>query len=151
MFEEDNIVATPYHYEVDFHNQLKGRLLKHKTPIQIIRESTIAHRDFTDKFGRPIRNLDSQLSAVAWNISTTAFYKAGGRPWKLAGIREGVCYIGLVFKQDDKSPDPSSACCDAQMFLDSGDGIVFKGAVGPWYVQKRGDFHLNRKAAKELV
>jgi hypothetical protein len=151
MFEEDNVGAIPYHYEVDFHNQLKGRLLKHKAPIQIIRESTIAHRDFTDKFGRPIRKLDSQLSAVAWNISTTAFYKAGGRPWKLAGIREGVCYIGLVFKQDDKSPDPSSACCAAQMFLDSGDGIVFKGAVGPWYVQKRGDFHLNRKAAKELV
>jgi hypothetical protein len=35
-----------------------------------------------------------------WNVATTAFYKADGRPWKIAGIRDGVCYIGLVFKKD---------------------------------------------------
>jgi hypothetical protein len=37
------------------------------------------------------------------------------------------------------------------MFLDSGDGIVFKGAVGPWHTPGRGDFHLSRTAARELV
>ena len=37
------------------------------------------------------------------------------------------------------------------MFLDSGDGVVFKGAVGPWYNPKQGDFHLRRKDAKELI
>ena len=26
-----------------------------------------------------------------------------------------------------------TACCAAQMFLDTGDGIVFKGEFGPWY------------------
>ena len=30
-----------------------------------------------------------------------------------------------------------------------GDGVVFKGAVGPWYSGK-GDFHLSREAAKEV-
>jgi len=37
------------------------------------------------------------------------------------------------------------------MFLDSGDGIVFKGAVGPWYSGKAGDFHLSRRAARDLI
>jgi hypothetical protein len=37
------------------------------------------------------------------------------------------------------------------MFLDSGDGVVFKGTVGPWYAPDRGDFHLSRDAARELV
>jgi hypothetical protein len=36
------------------------------------------------------------------------------------------------------------------MFLDSGDGIVFKGALGPWYSPETGDFHLSYAAAKEL-
>ena len=76
------------------------------------------------------------------------FYKAGGRPWKIAKIRKGVCYIGLVFKQDKIEEDPRSACCAAQMFLDSGDGVVFKGAVGPWYSPEKREFHLSRKAAR---
>lgn len=151
LFQEENLAATPYYYEVDFHNQLKARLLEHKVPVQIIRESTIAHLDFLKKSGKPKRDLDKLQSAVAWNIATTAFYKTGGRPWKLGSIREGVCYIGLVFKRDDTGNDEKSACCAAQMFLDSGDGVVFKGAVGPWYNSRKDSYHLRRDAAKELV
>ncbi|NIV95379.1 hypothetical protein GWN42_21945, partial [candidate division KSB1 bacterium] len=83
--------------------------------------------------------------------STAAFYKVGGRPWKIAEIRKGVCYIGLAFKKDEKDVDPRTACCAAQMFLDSGDGVVFKGAVGPWYNPTKGTYHLKSKDAKELI
>ena len=151
LFEEHNIAAVPYAYEVNFHNQLKARLLQYDAPIQILQESTIAHREFLNKFGAPKRNLDELESAIAWNITTTAFYKAGGRPWKISSIREGVCYVGLVFKQDDKNAEPGSSCCAAQMFLDSGDGVVFKGAVGPWYRPGKGGFHLKKEAARELI
>ena len=66
-------------------------------------------------------------------------------------IREGVCYIGMAFKVDEKSTNPRTACCAAQMFLDSGDGVVFRGAVGPWYNPRRGEFHLSQNAARELM
>ncbi len=151
LFPEDNVAAIPYHYEVDFHSQLKARLLPYTAPSQVLRESTIAHRDFRDLSNRPKRDLDAVQSDIAWSISTAAFYKEGGRPWKIGHIREGVCYIGLVFKRDERSTNPQSACCAAQMFLDSGDGVVFKGAVGPWYTPGRGDFHLGRAAATDLV
>jgi hypothetical protein len=151
LFEEQNTDAEPYHYEVNFHNQLKARLLQHDALTQIVRETTIAHTEFLNTKGNPTRNLDVLQSSIAWNLSTAAFYKAGGRPWKINGIRDGVCYIGLVFKRDEKNRDPRSSCCAAQMFLDSGDGIVFKGAVGPWHTPGRGDFHLSRRAARELV
>ncbi len=151
IFPEDNAAAIPYHYEVNFHNQLKARLLAYDAPTQIIKESTLAPDDFLDRFGKPTRNLAGQESAIAWNIATAVFYKAGGRPWKIGSIRDGVCYIGLVFKIDERNPDPRAACCAAQMFLDSGDGIVFKGDIGPWYSGKKGEFHLKRKAAQELI
>jgi len=70
------------------------------------------------------------------------FYKAGGKPWKLSDIRTGVCYLGLVYKQVEKSKNPKNACCAAQMFLDNGDGTVFKGEVGPCIIQKEVNFNL---------
>ncbi|MFM9500719.1 hypothetical protein ACKI1Q_45045, partial [Streptomyces galilaeus] len=66
-----------------------------------------------------------------WNLSTTSFYKIGGRPWRLADLRDGVCYVGLVFKRIERPSGRDNACCGAQMFLGSGDGLVFRGAVGP--------------------
>lgn len=151
LFPELDEDAAPYRYEVDFHNQLKARLLDYDAPIQIVRESTIAHREIVNSYGQPTRKLDKLESAIAWNLATTTFYKSGGRPWKIGDIRPGVCYVGLVFKCDVRGKDPRSACCAAQMFLDSGDGVVFKGAVGPWYTGKRGDFHLSRQAANDLI
>ena len=42
-------------------------------------------------------------------------------------------------------------CCAAQMFLDSGDGVIFKGAFGPWYSPDTGDFHLSYQAARDIA
>lgn len=151
LFPEDNERADIHRYEVDFHDQLKARLLHHNAPTQIVRESTLYLA--TPGAPPPPRGRDKSglQAALAWSLSTAAFYKAGGRPWKLERIREGVCYVGLVFKQDLKQQDPRTACCAAQMFLDSGDGIVFRGAVGPWLTRGRSEFHLTRTAARDLV
>lgn len=150
LFKEAKELAKPYAYELNFHHQLKARLLSHDAPTQIIRDWKIqwVEEDDNEKQDGRIAGLES---AIAWNIATATFYKAGGRPWKLGAGRDGVCYMGLVFKRDEKYHNPRVACCAAQMFLDSGDGVVFKGAVGPWYHGKRGHFHLSRQAASEVA
>lgn len=91
------------------------------------------------------------LSDRAWNIATTAYYKAGGKPWRLATARSGVCYIGIAFRRADNTRGNRSACCAAQMFLDTGDGVVFKGEYGPWYSEKGNQFHLSTVAAHDLL
>jgi hypothetical protein len=130
---------------------LKGRLLGHKVATQVIREPTIAFREFLTKSGRVARDLSKMESAIAWNLATTTFYKTGGRPWKLESIREGVCYLGIVFKLDERGGRRDYACCAAKMFLDSGDGVVFRGALGPWYSSETREFHLSERAATELM
>ena len=140
-----------YDFEPDFRNQLKGRLLQSMVVTQILRESTLAPLDFLKANGKPVHDLSTIRADIAWNISTAAYYKSGMRPWKLHGVRSGVCYLGLVFKHDNSQNDPRNACCAAQMFLDSGDGVVFKGSVGKWYSQESRQFHLSRSAAKEIV
>lgn len=143
--------ADTYNYDAQFHDQLKARLLPYTIPTQIIRESTIAWRDHKNTLGFPIRNFEKIEGHLAWTISTAAYYKAGGKPWKLSDIRDGVCYLGLVYKKIEKSKSPKNACCAAQMFLDNGDGTVFRGEVGPWYNPKKGDYHLKPKEAKALL
>lgn len=150
LFSEENQSAEIYLYELNFHNQLKARLLQNKVVLQVIRESTLAPEDFKKSNGTPLRNLQDPAT-LAWNISTTAFFKAGGQPWKLSKPRPRVCYVVIVFKREALGADENNACCGAQMFLDSGDGVVFRGAVGPWYSPTNKQFHLTRQKARELM
>jgi hypothetical protein len=120
--------------------------MEFSAPIQLVRESTLTIDD--SKQNR--RNL-TVLSDRAWNIGTTAYYKAGGKPWRLASAREGVCYIGFAFKRDETSQNYKTACCAAQMFLDTGDGVVFRGQYGPWYSPEKNEYHLNRESARTLL
>ena len=151
QLKDKELEASTYNYDAQFHDQLKARLLQHTVPTQILRESTLAWRDFKNKFGAPLRDFSKIEGHLAWTISTAAYYKAGGKPWKLSDVRSGVCYLGLVYKQIEKSKNPRNACCAAQMFLDNGDGTDFKGEVGPWYNPEKGDFHLKPKEAKALL
>ena len=59
--------------------------------------------------------------------------------------------MGLAFKRSEIDDDPRTACCAAQMFLDTGDGVVFRGEFGPWYSSEKEECHLDRKSACELL
>ena len=102
LFPQMDREAEPYVYEEQFHNQLKARLLDAMVLTQIIKESTVSNirkpgdADFDKRAA-------ARQSEIAWNLCTAIFYKVGGRPWKVADIRDGVCYLGLVFKKDETS------------------------------------------------
>jgi hypothetical protein len=151
LFAEDNEAAEPYLYEVNFHNQLKARLLEgpHRAVVQIVRETVVAPGAFLKNNGMPLRAIQDPAT-VAWNLCTTAYFKSGRRPWRLARVRDKVCYVGLVFKHLLNDAE-GSACCGAQMFLDSGDGLVFKGAVGPWRSANTREYHVSREGARTLL
>lgn len=149
LFEEDNRSAEIYLYELDFHNQLKARLLEHRAAVQVVRETTLAPEEFTKTNGMPLRALQDPAT-LAWNFATTCFFKAGGKPWQLASVRPGVCYVGVVFKEDASDSDEGMVCCGAQMFLESGDGVVFKGTPGRWKTA-RGEYHLPKDKARALM
>jgi hypothetical protein len=147
LFQEEMDAAQVYRYELNFHHQLKARLIRSRAVVQVVRESSL---NFEGDQGISSRRLQDPAT-VAWNLCTTAFFKAGGRPWKLAQVREGVCYVGLVFKINSVDQSLGNACCGAQLFLDSGDGLVFKGAMGPWYSRETNQFHLPEAEAKKLM
>lgn len=143
----DNYNPEQYRMSTDFRRQIKARSMEHSVPIQIIRESTLKlskEKEF------PTRGL-TPLPDRAWNLSTALFYKAGGKPWRLSTAREGVSYVGLAFRRADPNIKSTTAVCAAQMFIDSGDGIVFLGEDGPWYSPDKNQYHLNAEAAQKLL
>jgi hypothetical protein len=150
LFGFEEAEAEIYRYATHFRRQLKARLLQDKIVTQIVRETTLAPNDFLKSDGKPKRRLEDPAT-IAWKLSTAAYYKAGGRPWQLANVRSGVCYVGLAYKRREATVDDRFACCAAQMFLSSGEGVVFRGALGPWYRANSKQFHLDEPAARNLV
>jgi hypothetical protein len=150
LFGIDEAEAEVYKYATHFRRQLKARLLNDKIVTQIVRETTLAPGDFLKSNGQPKRRIEDPAT-IAWKLSTGAYYKDGGRPWQLADVRPGVCYVGLAYKRRDPTSDDRFAVCAAQMFLSSGEGVVFRGALGPWYRADSKQYHLDEEAARNLV
>lgn len=150
LFGIDEIEAQVYKYATHFRRQLKARLLKDQIVTQIVRETTLTPEEFRRDNGMPLRRLEDRAT-IAWKLSTGAYYKAGGRPWQVADVRPGVCYVGLVYKQSELTTNPKHSCCAAQMFLSNGEGVVFRGALGPWFHTDTKQFHLDKAAAKNLI
>src|SRR5690242_2727177 len=69
LFDDVNKLQLAYQYKINFHNQLKAKLLSDKIITQIIRESTIAYNDFRNAKDKPIRDLEKFESAIAWNLA----------------------------------------------------------------------------------
>lgn len=134
-----------YAWSTDFRRQIKARALTYRVPIQLVLESTL--------------NLDpgqagskTPVTDRAWNLASAIYYKGGGRPWRLAFARPGVCYIGLTFKRQFPDDERAkTAACAAQMFLDTGDGIVFRGESGPWYSPETRNYTLGHPEAQRLL
>lgn len=139
----DTFEPEQYQLSPDFRRQLKARSMEHDIPLQIIRESTLR----LSSENLPGQRGLTPLSDRMWNIGTALYYKCGGKPWRFVTARDGVCYIGIAFRRADED----TACCAAQMFLDSGDGVVFLGEYGPWYSPRDKQFHLSKSAARNLL
>lgn len=143
--------AEVYKYAKNFRRQLKARLLDHQIVTQIIRESTLTPNEFLKANGRDPKRRVEDPATIAWKLCTGSYYKSGGRPWQLGDMRPGVCYVGLVYKKQPDSNDPRYACCAAQMFLSDGEGVVFRGALGPWFHPDSKQFHLDQDSARRLI
>ena len=150
LFGDEEMEAEVYEYAANFRRQLKARLLRDRIVTQIVRETTLTPQDFLNQSGQPLRQLEDKAT-IAWKLCTSTYYKAGGLPWQLADVRPGVCYVGLVFKNTDQLSENCNACCAAQMFLTDGEGVVFRGALGPWYSPRTKQYHLDKQSARSLI
>ena len=116
LFGAEEREAEVYQYATHFRRQLKARLLKDRIVTQIVRETTLAPGDFRRESGMFIRRVEDPAT-IAWKLGTGAYYKAGGKPWQLADVRPGVCYVGLVFKRSELTSDKAGLLRSADVSI----------------------------------
>jgi hypothetical protein len=125
---------------------LKGRAMDLGTPIQILQESTcravLNYSEVSSDIEPP--------SSYAWNLSTALYYKASGRPWRLAKLTRGTCYVGVSFYKSRHELDEQLRTAMAQVFTHSGEGFVLRG--GEARIQERTrEAHLKKDQAFHLI
>jgi len=133
--------------DLDFHNALKGKVMEFGIPIQILRESTA--RGFVD-FGNPSVKPIQEPATFSYNFATALYYKANGKPWRLAKLRQDTCYVGISFFQNLMNPKHEVETSMAQVFTHNGEGMVLRGA--DVVIDKRTEEpHMSKKQAYELM
>jgi len=110
--------------DLDFRNALKGKIMKFGVPVQVLRES--AARGLLD-YDQLATKVTEEPAAFAWNLSTALYYKAKGKPWRLAKLRQDTCYVGISFFRNLRSPILDVQTSMAQVFTHNGEGIVLRG------------------------
>ena len=98
--------------DFDLHDYLKSITATRGMPLQIIREDRAIVYECR--------------CSVAWRLSMAIYCKAGGIPWKLAGIAPDVAYIGLSYavKKAGRKESQFVTCC-SQIFDAEGTGLEF--------------------------
>ncbi len=108
----------------DFRHALKGKIMQFDIPIQILHETTCDHMLKYDSISKHVMQ---DPCAFAWNLSTALFYKANGKPWRLAKLPQDTCYVGVSFFRDKLHPTKDIQISMAQIFTHTGEGLVLRG------------------------
>lgn len=139
---------APPERDFDLRNALKGKVMRlsQAIPVQILRDEP------AQKFlsGEGVRDGSLIPAHFAWNFATGLYYKAKGKPWRLAKFPKGTCYVGISFFRDLRHPDQRLQTSMAQVFTHSGDGFVLRGSEVTVDEGSK-EAHLSEKQAAELL
>lgn len=133
----------------DFRKNLKAKCLQFDTPTQILTDSALITMVEASPPAGPRRRQDP--ASVAWNLSVALYYKANHFPWRVGNLRKDACYVGIAFYYDQTTSERSMFASLAQVFTDTGEGMVVRGDSFKWDVEVQGSPHLSRESANELL
>jgi len=92
----------PVPYQYDRISETRSRtLVVKKILTQVVRESTLAHREFLNKAGKPTRQLDIAIEIAGISVQAI-YYKVGGRPVEIKRCEKGSLLLGLAYKSETK-------------------------------------------------
>jgi hypothetical protein len=126
---------------VDLRSLVKAACMEHNVPIQILRPYT------TEPYNPEKPNREDDATTF-WNLVVALFYKANHLPWRVRGLMEDSCYLGISFFRDRRD-NANVKTALAQVFALDAEGFVFKG--GKAQVDENNTPHISREQATSLL
>jgi hypothetical protein len=135
----------------DFRTNLKALCLQFDTPTQILAQSTLVamNEGITLQSTQPKRRQDA--AKIAWNLAVAIYYKSNRFPWRVGNLQSGTCYVGISFYVDKTSGDRETFASLAQVFTDTGEGMIVRGESFRSNTEVRGSLHLSESSAANLL
>jgi hypothetical protein len=147
--DEDTLNLLDMAVNQDFRRNLKAKCLQFDTPTQILTQSALVTMLEASLPNGPRRRQDP--ASIAWNLSVALYYKANHFPWRVGNLRKDTCYVGIAFYYDQTTAERSMFASLAQVFTDTGEGMVVRGDSFKWDVKIQGSPHLSRESARGLL
>jgi hypothetical protein len=88
-------------------------------------------------------------ATCAWNVWSGIYYKANNELWRLTGLEQNACFVGISFYKDKR--DEKLRSCVAQAFSDRGEGLVLRSEPFRWDSENDKTPHLSRVLAEDLL
>jgi len=126
---------------VDLRAVVKAICMEYNVPIQILRPYTTEPYDPD----QPKREDDA---TTFWNLIVALFYKANRLPWRVRGLMQDTCYLGISFFRD-RGDSANVKTALAQVFSLDAEGFVFKGERA--LIDESNSPHVSRDEATKLV
>ncbi len=128
---------------------LKAESMQFDIPTQLILPRSL---DYSGRKVKPGTRPVQDIATRAWNFTTALYHKAGAAPWRLEGVDDNVCFVGVSFYRETLDENPMLRTSMAQAFTASGDGFVLRGNSIEWDEQESGRSpHLDEKSAAALL
>jgi hypothetical protein len=143
----------------DFRRILKSKCLAYDIPTQILTQTVLRRLKTEERVEVPKENIDGRKkrrktldrSSLAWNLAAAIYYKANHFPWKVGYLKKGTCYVGISFYQDKTKRDKTMCASLAQVFSDTGEGMVVRGKNFSWDTDRLGEPHLTEENAFKIL
>lgn len=149
--DEDTLNLLEMAVNQDFRANLKAICLRFDTPIQILSQSTLTAMNEGITL-QPLKSKRRQDAArIAWNLAVAIYYKSNRFPWRVGNLLSGTCYIGVSFYIDKTSGDRETFASLAQVFTDTGEGMVVRGESFRSGTEGRGFLRLTEEGASSLL
>lgn len=130
-----------FYRPVDLRSLVKAICMEHDVPIQILRPHTTEPYDHES----PKREDDA---TTFWNLVVALFFKANHLPWRVKGLMDDTCYLGVAFFRDRKDSGNVKTAL-AQVFSVDAEGFVFKGDQA--LLDENNSPHVSKDDATKLV
>ena len=135
----------------DFRTNLKARCLQFDTPTQILAQSTLVAMNEGITLQSTTQRRKQDAARIAWNLAVAIYYKSNRVPWRVGYLQPGTCYVGVSFYVDKTSGERETFASLAQVFTDTGEGMIVRGETFRSNTESRGSLHLTEDRATDLL